>query len=130
MAKKIKSKGKESNSDDVTVFIGDKDELTYIRACIYVLKKSEVCGIKARYKRFMKAINVYFGLLELLPENGSTSIVSLWDTEFTDDEGRQRHSKEMMITVRKDWKVLKNGNGENGKIDSGGRKDENSTDGK
>jgi DNA-binding protein len=103
MAKKIKQteSKKESNADDVTVYIGDKDELAYVKACLFILKRSNTCGIKARYSKFTKALDVYFEVIDIIGNASDKEVinsVSLWTTPYT-KKGREYISKEMLITI-------------------------------
>jgi DNA-binding protein len=108
--KKVNDKEKEGIADDRTVFIGVKDELVYVRACLYILKRYNQCAIKARYSKFMTAINVYYEVMTWVEDKVSV-VPSFWKTPFTTKDGRKKESKEMMILLVKNGKVERMTNG-------------------
>ena len=96
----VKSIGPEIDRGH-TVFIGEKDEFVYLKACLYVLKRNRKVAIKARYSKFLKAINVYFELMEMINpnfDNKVNTIASFWVTPYEKD-GVMKESKELQISI-------------------------------
>lgn len=87
-------------SDDVTVYIGKKDELVYVKACLHIFRRGKTCAIMSRYMQFMKSINVYYEVIGILDPEGTRicTIPGFWTTQFEKD-GRTRTSKEMGIAM-------------------------------
>jgi len=87
--------------EENTVFIGKKETMVYVTACIMQLGKNKTVTIKARGRAISRAVDVVEIVRRRFIQDATVKEIKIGTEEFTGEDNRTRNVSTMEIKIEK-----------------------------